>query len=225
MLTPTSRPELSWPTVIFGLTVHGWRLLIARVLDQSRPVAHVVKELGCSRATGYQWLQRWRAEGYVGLRDRSPAGPIAASRRRRRQGSRRGSASYARNANSAPAGSDRCSCARLHRSRRADPPRPAPPGLARPAHRGTGPPLRTRPTRQDDPRRREETRTPTQRRGLGRPRPRQPGTTPRPLRPPRRRRLAYAEIHPDEKPIPAQVFSAAPPTASPPTASPPSNGS
>ncbi|WP_433343862.1 IS481 family transposase [Micromonospora sp. CA-111912] len=52
------------------LTVHGRRLLIARVVGEGRPVAHVVKELGCSRATGYKWLARWRAEGDQGLRDR-----------------------------------------------------------------------------------------------------------------------------------------------------------
>lgn len=52
------------------LTVHGRRLLVTRVIDQGRPVAHVVKELGCSRATGYKWLQRWHAEGDAGLQDR-----------------------------------------------------------------------------------------------------------------------------------------------------------
>jgi transposase InsO family protein len=52
------------------LTLHGRRLLIARVIGQGRPVAHVVKELGCSRATGYKWLARWRAEGDAGLVDR-----------------------------------------------------------------------------------------------------------------------------------------------------------
>jgi transposase len=52
------------------LTVHGRRLLIARVIGQGRPVAHVVKELGCSRATGYKWLARWRTEGDAGLHDR-----------------------------------------------------------------------------------------------------------------------------------------------------------
>jgi hypothetical protein len=40
------------------LTVHGRRLLIERVVTGRRPVAHVVKELGCSRATGYKWLAR-----------------------------------------------------------------------------------------------------------------------------------------------------------------------
>jgi transposase InsO family protein len=52
------------------LTVHGRRLLIQRFVVEGRPVAHVVKELGCSRATGYKWLARWRAEGDAGLFDR-----------------------------------------------------------------------------------------------------------------------------------------------------------
>lgn len=52
------------------LTLHGRRLLIARVVTDRRPVAHVVKELGVSRATGYKWLARWRAEGDAGLHDR-----------------------------------------------------------------------------------------------------------------------------------------------------------
>src|SRR5689334_24545447 len=52
------------------LTVHGRRLLITRVVRDRRPVAHVVKELGCSRQTGYKWLARWRAEGDAGLLDR-----------------------------------------------------------------------------------------------------------------------------------------------------------
>jgi transposase InsO family protein len=54
------------------LTVHGRRLLVSRVIDEGRPVAHVVAELGCSRATGYKWLARWRAEGEAGLVDRPP---------------------------------------------------------------------------------------------------------------------------------------------------------
>jgi transposase InsO family protein len=52
------------------LTVHGRRLLIQRVVTDGRPVAHVVKDLGVSRATGYKWLARWRAEGDAGLYDR-----------------------------------------------------------------------------------------------------------------------------------------------------------
>ncbi|MGY1605532.1 IS481 family transposase, partial [Geodermatophilus sp. SYSU D00815] len=53
------------------LTVHGRLLLVTRVLRQRRPVAHVAAELGISRATGYKWLARYRAEGLAGLRDRS----------------------------------------------------------------------------------------------------------------------------------------------------------
>jgi transposase len=49
------------------LTVYARRLLVTRVVQQGRPVAHVVAELGCSRATGYTWLARWRAEGEPGL--------------------------------------------------------------------------------------------------------------------------------------------------------------
>ena len=52
------------------LTVHGRGELVRRVVVEGRPVAHVVKELGCSRATGYKWLARWRAEGTAGLLDR-----------------------------------------------------------------------------------------------------------------------------------------------------------
>ena len=52
------------------LTVHGRAELVRRVLEQGRPVAHVVVELNISRATGYKWLARWRAEGPAGLLDR-----------------------------------------------------------------------------------------------------------------------------------------------------------
>ncbi|MEU1729266.1 IS481 family transposase [Nonomuraea sp. NPDC005692] len=51
------------------LTVHGRRLLIQRVLS-GRPVAHVAAEMGISRPTAYKWLRRWRAEGEAGLHDR-----------------------------------------------------------------------------------------------------------------------------------------------------------
>ena len=53
------------------LTVHGRAELVRRVVEQGRPVAHVVIELNVSRATGYKWLARWRAEGPAGLHDRS----------------------------------------------------------------------------------------------------------------------------------------------------------
>ena len=53
------------------LTVHGRAELVRRVVEQGRPVAHVVAEMNVSRATGYKWLARWRAEGPAGLADRS----------------------------------------------------------------------------------------------------------------------------------------------------------
>jgi transposase InsO family protein len=53
------------------LTVHGRAELVRRVVTEGRPVAHVVAELNVSRATGYKWLARWRAEGPAGLVDRS----------------------------------------------------------------------------------------------------------------------------------------------------------
>ena len=52
------------------LTVRGRRLLIERI-QAGRPVAHVADELGISRATGYKWWARFRAEGWAGLEDRS----------------------------------------------------------------------------------------------------------------------------------------------------------
>ncbi|WP_432753479.1 IS481 family transposase [Streptomyces sp. JL2001] len=52
------------------LTVFGRRLLVERV-ESGRPVAHVAAEMGISRATAHKWIRRWRAEGQAGLRDRS----------------------------------------------------------------------------------------------------------------------------------------------------------
>ena len=52
------------------LTVHGRRLLIDRVRT-GRPVAHVAAEMGISRPTAHKWIRRWRAEGESGLADRS----------------------------------------------------------------------------------------------------------------------------------------------------------
>ncbi|WP_055415904.1 IS481 family transposase, partial [Streptomyces pactum] len=52
------------------LTVHGRRLLVERVRS-GRPVAHVAAEMGVSRPTAHKWLLRWRAEGESGLHDRS----------------------------------------------------------------------------------------------------------------------------------------------------------
>ena len=51
------------------LTVHGRALLVERVLAGHRP-ADVAHQMGCSRATAYKWLRRFRAEGAAGLIDR-----------------------------------------------------------------------------------------------------------------------------------------------------------
>ena len=53
------------------LNVHGRRLLVARVIDDGRPVAHVAKELGVSRQCAHRWVARYRVEGDAGLLDRS----------------------------------------------------------------------------------------------------------------------------------------------------------
>ena len=53
------------------LTVFGRQLLVTRVLGEGWPVAHVADQLGISRATGYKWVSRYRAEGSPGLRDRT----------------------------------------------------------------------------------------------------------------------------------------------------------
>ena len=53
------------------LTVFGRQLLVTRVLGEGWPVAHVADQLGISRATGYKWVRRYRAEGSAGLRDRT----------------------------------------------------------------------------------------------------------------------------------------------------------
>jgi len=52
------------------LTPWSRQLLVDRVLA-GRPAAHVAAEMGVSRATAYKWLARFRAEGSAGLIDRS----------------------------------------------------------------------------------------------------------------------------------------------------------
>lgn len=82
------------------LTVRGRALLVERVLAGHRP-ADVAHQMGCSRATAYKWLRRFRAEGPGGLADR-PSRPhrcphrtaarvearILQARRTRRRGAR-----------------------------------------------------------------------------------------------------------------------------------------
>ncbi|WP_209742775.1 MULTISPECIES: IS481 family transposase [Micrococcaceae] len=53
------------------LTVHGRFLLVERVIRDHRPVAHVAKELGVSRQCAHRWVKRFRAEAEAGLLDRS----------------------------------------------------------------------------------------------------------------------------------------------------------
>lgn len=52
------------------LTVHGRALLVDRVLS-GRPAAHVAKELGVSRQCAHRWIRRYQHEGAAGLQDRS----------------------------------------------------------------------------------------------------------------------------------------------------------
>ena len=53
------------------LNLHGRRLLVSRVIEDGRPVAHVAKELGVSRQCAHRWVARFRAEGDADLADRS----------------------------------------------------------------------------------------------------------------------------------------------------------
>ncbi|MGJ1656650.1 helix-turn-helix domain-containing protein, partial [Clavibacter sepedonicus] len=48
------------------LTVHGRLLLVRRVVEDRRPVAHVARELGVSRQCAHRWVNRFRAEGLRG---------------------------------------------------------------------------------------------------------------------------------------------------------------
>ena len=62
------------------LNLHGRRLLVSRVIDHDRPVAHVAKELGVSRQCAHRWVARFRADGEAGLVDR-PSRPRRCPRR------------------------------------------------------------------------------------------------------------------------------------------------
>jgi transposase InsO family protein len=53
------------------LTVLGRRLLVERITGQGWPVAVAAQAQGVSSATAYKWLRRWRVEGVTGLADRS----------------------------------------------------------------------------------------------------------------------------------------------------------
>jgi len=51
------------------LTIEGRHRLIERC--RNRPIAHVAKEMGISRACASKWVNRWRRHGELGLHDRS----------------------------------------------------------------------------------------------------------------------------------------------------------
>ena len=51
------------------LTPAGRRILCERI-EKGRPVAHVAAEMGISRTTAYRWWNRWILEGEAGLVDR-----------------------------------------------------------------------------------------------------------------------------------------------------------
>jgi transposase InsO family protein len=53
------------------LTFHGRCLLVQRVRDLHMPVAHVAKAMGISRQCAHRWVARFDAEGVAGLEDRS----------------------------------------------------------------------------------------------------------------------------------------------------------
>jgi len=53
------------------LTVHGRRLLVERIRVEGQAVAHVAKAMGISRQCAHRWVARFDAEGDVGLCDRS----------------------------------------------------------------------------------------------------------------------------------------------------------
>jgi transposase-like protein len=53
------------------LSPYSRHLIVRRVLHEGRPVAHVAKEMGISRATAHKWLRRFCDEGLAGLSDRS----------------------------------------------------------------------------------------------------------------------------------------------------------
>jgi transposase InsO family protein len=58
------------PQVIPRLSPFGRALIVERVAA-GRPVAHVAAELGVSRQTAYRWVRRFRAGGVAALSDRS----------------------------------------------------------------------------------------------------------------------------------------------------------
>jgi transposase InsO family protein len=53
------------------LTFHGRRLLVERVVVEGQAVAHVAKAMGVSRQCGHRWVARFKTGGLAALHDRS----------------------------------------------------------------------------------------------------------------------------------------------------------
>jgi len=53
------------------LTFHGRRLLVERVVVEGQAVAHVAKAMGVSRQCGHRWVRRFKTGGLDALHDRS----------------------------------------------------------------------------------------------------------------------------------------------------------
>jgi transposase InsO family protein len=53
------------------LTFHGRRLLVERVVIEGQAVAHVAKAMGVSRQCGHRWVARFKTGGLAALHDRS----------------------------------------------------------------------------------------------------------------------------------------------------------
>jgi transposase InsO family protein len=53
------------------LTFHGRRLLVERVVVEGQAVAHVAKAMGISRQCGHRWVRRFKTGGLEALHDRS----------------------------------------------------------------------------------------------------------------------------------------------------------
>jgi transposase InsO family protein len=67
----TTQPEVFVAHANARLTMHGRTLLVRRVRLDGRPVAHVAKELGISRQCAHRWVRRYDQYGWPGLQERS----------------------------------------------------------------------------------------------------------------------------------------------------------
>jgi transposase len=67
------------------LSLKGRELLVARVLDAGWSLSAAAEAAGISDRTARKWIARWRAEGPVGLVDRSSAPTLVANRTEERR--------------------------------------------------------------------------------------------------------------------------------------------